>query len=265
MPFAKVNDIGLYYEIYGAGEPIVFIAGFSSDHFTWLPLVQEFSKHFQVFLFDNRGVGQSSAPNYQYTIDIMADDVYHLCQKLNLKNVNFVGSSMGGKIVQNLGYRYPQLCHKLVISNSFSAINPNFMLFAKAQLKLRLAKAPIQPLIELALAWVFSPGFLQKDNNLEQLIQLNLDNPYPITPEGYENQLAALGDYDSWPQLPEIKAPCLLLASEEDIIAPAKYIKSMLNVIPNAKYYYFNGAGHLPHFELPEEFSNVVLPFLREL
>ena len=31
MPKAKINDINLYYEIYGKGESIIFITGFNAD------------------------------------------------------------------------------------------------------------------------------------------------------------------------------------------------------------------------------------------
>lgn len=262
MPFIHVNDVNLYYEQYGEGVPLIFIAGFASDHVTWLHLLPKFSQHFQVILFDNRGAGKSSVPNYPYTIDMMADDVYQLCQALALPKVHFVGSSMGGKIVQNLGYRYPEICNKLVISNSFSTMNPNFKLFAQAQLALKKAKAPAKPLIEQVLAWVFSAEFLQRNGNLTGVVEMNLNNPYPTSIEGYKNQLATADDFDSWTYLSKITAPSLLLTSAEDIVAPAKCIKSMAEIIPNSELYCFQHAGHLPHFEVPEEFSQVVLEFL---
>ena len=263
MPTLNVNDVTLYYECYGEGEPLVFIAGFASDHVTWLHLLPIFSQHFQVILFDNRGAGRSSVPNYPYTIDMMADDVYQLCQTLQLKKAHFIGSSMGGKIVQNLGYRYPQICNKLVISNSFSTISPNFKLFAQALLTLKKAKAPPRPLIEQVLSWIFSGDFLQKEGNVTGLVEMNLNNPYPISIEGYENQLATAEGFDSAPYLPQIKAPCLLLASADDIVAPAKGIQAMADSIPQAEYYCFKQSGHLPHFEVPDEFSQVVLEFLQ--
>lgn len=41
MPKLKVNDIAMYYEIYGEGEPIVLISGFSADHTTWSAVVDK--------------------------------------------------------------------------------------------------------------------------------------------------------------------------------------------------------------------------------
>lgn len=39
MPKIKVNDINIYYETYGAGEPIVFVAELASDNSSWLKML----------------------------------------------------------------------------------------------------------------------------------------------------------------------------------------------------------------------------------
>ena len=56
------EPIKLYYEVHGEGHPLVFVAGFGADHFVWQGVVDEFSKRYQVILFDNRGAGKSSFP-----------------------------------------------------------------------------------------------------------------------------------------------------------------------------------------------------------
>jgi pimeloyl-ACP methyl ester carboxylesterase len=48
MPIIKVNDIDLYYETYGQGEPLVFISGFTSDHSLWQPVLSGFTDKYQV-------------------------------------------------------------------------------------------------------------------------------------------------------------------------------------------------------------------------
>lgn len=95
MPHIKVNDISMYYEMHGKGEPIVFIAGFSVDHVAWFEVVERFKDKYQVILFDNRGVGQTDVPDGPYSIEQMTDDVAALCSALGVPQAHFVGNSMG--------------------------------------------------------------------------------------------------------------------------------------------------------------------------
>jgi len=63
MPKIQVNKIDLFYDIQGTGEPLLLIAGFNSDSSSWSAMMPALVKHYQTIRLDNRGVGQSSAPD----------------------------------------------------------------------------------------------------------------------------------------------------------------------------------------------------------
>jgi 3-oxoadipate enol-lactonase len=67
MPKVKVNDISMYYEVYGKGEPLVLIngAGASIETFYWL--IPIYSRDYRLVLFDKRGVGQTDKSDMIYT------------------------------------------------------------------------------------------------------------------------------------------------------------------------------------------------------
>ena len=108
MPKIQVNDISMYYETHGQGEPLVLISGFSADHSVWSRVVDALKANYQVIVFDNRGAGQTDVPLGPYSIEQMAADVDGLCQQLGIQRAHFVGSSMGGFILQTLDFRYPK-------------------------------------------------------------------------------------------------------------------------------------------------------------
>ena len=59
----KVNDIEMYYELHGKGEPLILIGGYGTSSESWSPFWKQLLKLYQVILFDNRGTGRSSKPD----------------------------------------------------------------------------------------------------------------------------------------------------------------------------------------------------------
>lgn len=262
MPKITVNDISMYYEIHGEGEPLVLIAGFSADMTTWLPCLEVLKKQFQVIVFDNRGAGQTDAPFGKYSITQMADDVAALCVALNIKQAHFVGNSMGGFILQKLALNYASLVKSAVISNSTTSANCVFHLYVDAQLQLIKAKAPLRSIIQASCCWAFSYRFLTQPGTLDLLLEIGMNNPHPFTVTGYEGQYAALDHFDSHSWAADIDVPVLVLAGDQDLIFSEASIKSLAEIIPSAAYYCFEECGHLPMMEYPEQFAEIVSGFV---
>ena len=262
MPKIKVNDIEMYYEIHGSGEPIVFVSGFSADHLGWGAILPAFAQEHQVILLNNRGAGQSDVPQGPYSIKLLADDVAELCHQLNIPKAHFVGNSMGGFIVQTLAYHYPDLVKSVVISNSAMAPHTPFHFFVDAQLELRKANAPIKSLIKASCSWGFSYQFLSHPGRLDQLMEWGMANPYPFTVDGHHGQYAALGEFDSSAWAKEIKAPALVITGDQDIILRPALSEDLAKTIPGARYYCFENCGHLPHLEYPQQYFEVVKEFI---
>lgn len=265
MPYMKVNDISMYYEIHGQGEPIVFIGGFGADHADWSAIKYRFTNKYQVILFDNRGAGQTDVPNEPYSLEQMADDVAVLCSELGVKQAHFIGSSMGGFILQILAVRYSGLVKSAIISNSAMVIHSPFQIYVKAHYELLQAKAPQESLFQSICSWMFSYQFLTQPGMLNLLIQMGLEKPYPFSLQGYAGQSAALIQFDSRSWVHQIKAPTLVLASDQDLVFSETMVQQLVEQIRDAYYYCFTECGHLPHIEYPEKFSQVVQDFITNL
>src|SRR2546425_3248297 len=107
MPKVRVNGIQIFYEEAGRGEPLILIMGFGADHLAWAFQVRALAARYRVVTFDNRGAGQSDAPEPPYTIHTMADDTAGLMDALGLESAHVVGASMGGMIAQELALAHP--------------------------------------------------------------------------------------------------------------------------------------------------------------
>ncbi|HET7523852.1 MAG TPA: alpha/beta fold hydrolase, partial [Acidimicrobiales bacterium] len=82
MPTVRANNIDLYYEQQGSGEPLVLIPYLAADQACYAFQVADFVKHFTCISVDLRGAGQSDKPAGTYTSELFADDIAAFMQAI---------------------------------------------------------------------------------------------------------------------------------------------------------------------------------------
>jgi len=110
MPYITVgkensDDIELYYEDHGSGQPVVLIHGYPLSGASWekqVPVLLDAG--YRVITYDRRGFGKSSQPTTGYNYDTFAEDLHALLNQLKLRDVVLAGFSMGGgEVARYLG------------------------------------------------------------------------------------------------------------------------------------------------------------------
>lgn len=263
MPKLKTDDIQIYYESYGQGEPIVFISGFNGDHMIWKQMAACLSNQYQTIVFDNRGAGQSDAPDAPYTVEMMAADTVSLCRTLGLDKCHFVGLSMGGCIAQTIALNYPEQVRSATLVNTFSKIDSGFKLFAQARLDCFQFPSLQEAMLKMGLSWSFSDEFLSQESTVNAIVEASSFNPYPMTETGYRHQLHALCSFNSTEWLNQINPRCLVIGSDRDKIVPEMHMQMLAHTIPNGQYHGFSKVGHMPHIEQPVLFEKVLRDFIQ--
>ena len=126
MPKITVNDLNLYYEEHGAGEPLLLIYGLAGRGQGWKFQSEALAPHFRVITFDNHGVGETDQPETPYSLAQMADDAAGLLDALEIPSAFVFGISMGGMIAQEtLGLRRPEFSSGLsLLVSAFSLAAP---------------------------------------------------------------------------------------------------------------------------------------------
>jgi non-heme chloroperoxidase len=102
---AKSDDVDLFYEDHGLGDPVVLIHGYPLSGASWEKQVPVLlAAGHRVITYDRRGFGKSSQPVEGYNYDTFAEDLHKLVTQLKLRNFSLVGFSMGGgEVVRYLG------------------------------------------------------------------------------------------------------------------------------------------------------------------
>ena len=75
MVHQQIIRISLYYEVQGTGEPLILISGCEGDQTFWTSSISILASYFQIIVFDTRGIGQTDAPEGEYTRSLFAEDI----------------------------------------------------------------------------------------------------------------------------------------------------------------------------------------------
>jgi pimeloyl-ACP methyl ester carboxylesterase len=118
--YTTVNGLHMYYEIQGAGRPLVLIHGAASTiQTTFGKVLPALAKTHQIIAVELQAHGHSdNRDGRQITFEQDADDVAALLQQLHIDHADLFGFSNGGTTALQLAIRHPELVNKLIIASS---------------------------------------------------------------------------------------------------------------------------------------------------
>lgn len=116
--YAPVNGLQMYYEIHGAGEPLVLLHGAVSGIGTSFGAVlPQLAKNRRVIAVEYQGHARTADVDRPLTYPQLADDVVGLLRHLGLERADFFGYSMGSGIALELAIAHPEVVRKLVLAS----------------------------------------------------------------------------------------------------------------------------------------------------
>lgn len=265
MPKITTNNIELYYEIHGAGQPLVLISGLGYPLWQWHKMVPFLAEHFQVITFDNRGVGQSDKPAGPYTAQMLATDTAGLLETLGIEKAIIAGHSMGGFIAQAMALDFPQKVAKLILCSTNFGGPHHVPVTAEAMKVLTDVTSDALTRFKNGLAVSTAPDWSEKNPEMiEEWIQWRIANP--IDPAPYQAQMAI--GFGLMPEaaafenkLPRLNVPTLILFGAHDKVVPPENASLLAEKIAGSKVVIFPDAGHFFPIEIAEAASQTITDF----
>ena len=262
MPKVRVNGIDLHYVEAGTGDPLLLIMGFGGDHQAWAFQTPVFAQKHRVIAFDNRGAGQSDAPDEPYSIRAMADDAAGLLDHLGIARAHVLGVSMGGMIAQELALAHPRRVRSLQLHCTMARPDAYMHALIEAWRTVR-RKTSLEEWMRIIALWLFSPKtWAERPEFVETVIQTALANPYPFTLTGFLRQGDAIRSHDTLERLGTLTLPTLVSVADDDILVPPRFSRQLARAVPGAALKTLDGAGHCYFWERPEAFNAMCLEFL---
>lgn len=266
-----------------AGIPLVMHIHYRANMDLWDPLfVNTLAKTRPVIIFDNAGVGRSTG-EVPETFQGWADDLISFVDALGLKQIDFLGFSMGGYAAQMAALTAPHLVRKLVLSGT-SASTPSAE-HVKGVVWPR-EQAPTPPITALTEAVTLGEGekalafsFFYDDDQGREAFQkywarVQARTVEPLILElldrdgGARRQFAAAfhafktGPQGSFDRLSELKMPVLVANGDNDVLIPSSRSWELMTQIENAQLIIYPRAGHGFIWQYAELFATHVNMFL---
>ena len=225
------DGVRLYYEVYGAGEPLLLIHGNGGSVADFKAQVAFFRTHYKVIAMDSRDQGRSGDSSDRINYEVMTSDLVALLDYLHIGSVDVLGWSDGGIEALELGMNYPGRVKKIAAM--------------AANLEPDGAVPEVVTLVKQMIAATSAEARATPEGKRElKVTQMLLDEPHiPVA------------------ALEKITAPTLILASDHDLIRD-EHTLVIYHHITNDQLAIFPNATHLVPYDNPVLFNTTVDHFL---
>jgi non-heme chloroperoxidase len=277
MPYVTVdrendNDIKLYFEDHGAGQPVVLIHGYPLNARSW---ERQYSAlldaGYRVIAYDRRGFGQSSQPTIGYDYDTFASDLSTLIDRLRLKDVVLAGFSMGAGEVTRYLSTYGSGC---VSKAALLSPIPPFLL--KTDDNPEGVDRQVFEDLKASIAmdrYAFFDTFLHNFYNFDVLGGTRVSNhamQASFNTAAFASPIATYRCVDAWltdfrGDLPSNDVPTLVIQGTEDRILPINATGDRLPaLLKDVTMMRVEGGPHNILWTHPVEVNSALLAFLAE-
>jgi len=249
--YANVNGIKMYYEIHGAGTPLVLLHGGGSTIYTSFGrILPALAKTHEVIAVELQAHGHTGDRDAPETFKQDADDVNELLRQLNIPKADLFGFSNGGQTALEMAIRHPDRINKLIVASAF---------FKKDGVP----------------GW-FWKGF---DNpRFSDMPQIYKDEYLKINPDSaallnmFHKDVQRMQHFTDWKieEIRSIQAPTLIVIGDQDIITPEHAVE-MSRIIPHNQLvilpgthgkYLGEAATNDPDSKVPDLFVAILNEFL---
>ncbi len=116
--YAAVNGLNMYYEIHGAGKPLVLLHGsLTTIDTSFGKLLPSLAMNRQIIAVEQQGHGHTADIDRPLSYEHMAEDTAELLRQLRIDRADFFGYSLGAAIALQIAIRHPSLVDRLVLAS----------------------------------------------------------------------------------------------------------------------------------------------------
>jgi pimeloyl-ACP methyl ester carboxylesterase len=242
--YVDAGGVKTYYEVIGAGDPLVLLHGGFCPAETFDGLTPGLARTYRVYVPERRGHGRTPDVEGPITFEVMARDTSAFMGALDIRDAHLVGYSDGAVVALHVALKRPELVRRLVLIGT-AANHDGVPAEAREELA-RMTPEMLPPFLRDLYAAVSPDGAEHFEVIFEKLISTWRAEP-----------TFELSDLEG------IAAPTLVMLADADVVT-IEHAAAMQRAIPDAQLAVVPGTSHGLPMEKPELVSTLVLGFLAE-
>lgn len=257
MPFAASGDARIYWKLEGAEDrpALVLLNSIGTDMSLWDAAMPALLASFRTLRIDTRGHGASDAPDGDYTLRMLADDVAAAMDAAGIERAAIAGVSLGGMIAMELALAQPQRVEAIALICTSATMDKGVWRDRITQVRAGGTAA----IADAALQRFLSPAFAAGQPAAAASLKRNL---IAQARQGYAGAGAAIRDMELIGRLGEISCPVLVVTGGRDVSTPlAGHGETLLAAMPGAQHAHLDCA-HLAPIEAPAALAGALRAFL---
>ena len=264
--FVELEGRKTHYIDVGQGEPILLVHGFNMDLLTWVENIEPLAKRFRVLALDLWGLGYSTREPLDYGYELYSEQLRLFMDALGIERASLAGHSMGGGTSVVFALKYPGRVNNLVLVDSVGYPAPLpfrakiFRLPGVAELLVSLPTDFVRRK-NLSDFWVHDSSLLTESRFQEfmsfQKIEGTNESLLTILRRDFFHTLK-----EQFEPLGKLDIPTLVIWGGEDASVPLSSGRTIHNLMEGSRLEVLGGAGHMPNFEKPDAFNQLVSDFL---
>ena len=255
------NGIGIRYELEGpATAPVVVMShSLAANVGMWedqMPILAGY----RVLRYDTRGHGGTDAPEGDYTLDQLGDDLFALLDALDIDRAHYVGLSMGGMIGQTAALKDPSRFLSLSLCDTSSRVPGEGQALWSERMEAARTQG-MESLVESTIDRWFSRTFRAAEpDRVERIREMVRTTPVA----GYCGCCAAIRGLDLTDRIHAIRLPTLLIVGEDDPGTPVAAHEVIRDRIEGSRLVVIKDALHFSNVEQAVIFNDTLGAFLAE-
>jgi pimeloyl-ACP methyl ester carboxylesterase len=244
-------------EIEGEGDPIILVHGLGGSSNTWTPQLGILAGRYRIIRPDLQGSGRSPLGSGALSVDGFVDSLIRMAKVLGVERAHFAGHSLGTIICQKLAIAEPRLVRSLSFCAAFLAPPDQ----GRQGLKDRAAKARAEGMGDVADAVLKAAISNHSKQNNPAALAAARESLMRQCPQGYAATCEALAAVEA-ADVARISAPTLLIAGEDDPVAPPSVARTIADRIKGARLHVLPRIAHWTTFEAANDVNALMKDFL---
>jgi 3-oxoadipate enol-lactonase len=262
MPRVRVDQLELFFETEGAGEPVLLLMGLGGEHHGWDLVRRDLARRYRLVLLDNRDAGASDEARGPYGIGEMAADALGVIDYLGIDRFHVVGASMGGAIAQQMALQAPTRVASMTLLSTWGRTDGFLRAVFTSWRRMAERLAPEELLAALS-PWAFTYRFLESPPAEVIALQAAFRERGALkSVPAYQRQVDACLAHDTLGVIAILRTPTLVLVGEDDILTPPRYGRALAAALPRAEVVLVPASGHACFLETPKPVTERLLRFL---